>query len=657
MPISLSKTRSTAALSLAISLQLAAGATSPANAQTELEGIVVEGVSLGGDEVPVEKTGASVSVVTGEQLQQRQIRHAGDALRSLPGVSVSRTGSVGGLTQVRIRGAEGNHTLVLIDGIEANDTGNGEFNFSDLDVENIERIEVIRGPQSGLYGSKALGGVINIVTRSGQGPLQIKAKVENGTFDTTNTSFNVSGGDDVIFGSFNLSRQSTNGFNIAPEGRETDETKKRTIAFKGGVRPYKFLLLDVVARISDKTAGSDPEGPGAGLLPVLFDRQDFSFADVRLAGAGATLELFDGHWIHEFRGNVNETKREFMSPTFFSRNDGKSRQSQYLSTLKFDTPGLARGKHKLTGLWERENQEFNPVTQDNVTRDREIESYAADYFGEFFDILSLQGAVRHDDFDVFGEFDTWRAAASLKVPGTTVRLHGSAGTGVKAPTMFEQFGQFPGFFVPNPDLTQEESFGWDAGAEISMFQGRAVVDVTWFEADLENKIAPNPNAVFGVDPSLINLAGISERQGLEIAGRVRITNGLSIGGAYTMLSAKDPDGAIEIRRAKHAGRFDANYKFAGDKGNLNAAVVYNGEMDDLPFVPVFPFGRLRVTLDDYVVVNFAGSYEVKRGIELFGRVENAFDEDYQEIFAYGTAGVAAYGGIRLTFGGDNGIIQ
>ena len=124
---------------------------------------------LGG--VPLDKIGSAVTVVTGEQLRAQQIRHAGDALRSLPGVGVNRSGGYGSKTQVRIRGAEGNHTLVLIDGIEANGTSDGEFDFSDLSAEDIERIEVIRGPQSGLYGSKAIGGVINVITKGGKGPL------------------------------------------------------------------------------------------------------------------------------------------------------------------------------------------------------------------------------------------------------------------------------------------------------------------------------------------------------------------------------------------------------------------------------------------------------------------------------------------------------
>lgn len=618
----------------------------------DLDPIVVQGVSLGDTEIPYDETGAAVTVVTGEELERRQVRHAGDALRSLPGVSVSRTGSAGGLTQVRIRGAEGNQTLVLIDGIEANDTGNGEFNFSDLDISDVERIEVIRGPQSGLYGSQAVGGVVNIITRSGRGPLQVRARTEAGSFSTMNSAVNVSGGSDFAWGSMSFSNQQTSGYNISYLGGEADESRLKSFGFKGGIRPFKPLTFDLVVRGSDNLAASDPEGPGPGLLPVLFDRDDASYSDVLLGSVGAKLETFGGHWVHEIRGDMNDTVREFRNPTTYSRNEGKSVRRKYLSTLNFDTPGFAQGKHTITGLVEKERQDFTPVTQDNLQRSREVQSYAGDYSGRFFGLLGVQVAARHDDFDAFGAYDTWRTAGSLKVPRTPFRVHGSAGTGIKAPTMFEQFGEFPGFFVPNPNLVPEESFGWDTGVEVTLAKGRVVVDVTWFQADLENKISSNPGAIFGVDPSLINLPGISNRQGLEVAARFQVTPALDIGAAYTNLDAVDSLGDEEIRRPEHAGRVDANYSFAGGRGNLHAAVVYNGEQDDLPFMPVFPFERLRVTLDDYFLVNLAASYEVREGVELFARVENMFDEDYEEIYGYGTAPVAAYGGIRVTLGGE-----
>jgi vitamin B12 transporter len=180
--------------------------------------------------VPIEQVGAAVSVVTRQDLENRQIRYAADALRSLPGVEVSTTGGVGNLTQVRIRGAEANQTLVLIDGIEANNPTDGEFDFSNLATADIERIEVIRGPMSGIYGSSAVGGVINIITRGGRGPLTFTARAEGGSFDTGGTTVGMSAGNAKGSLAISHDRRKTDGFNISPFGGEEDGSKLSTFS-------------------------------------------------------------------------------------------------------------------------------------------------------------------------------------------------------------------------------------------------------------------------------------------------------------------------------------------------------------------------------------------------------------------------------------------
>ena len=169
--------------------------------------------------IPADTVGSAVTVVTGEELRAQQVRTAVDALRSLPGVAVSRSGGIGNFTQVRIRGAEGNHTLVLVDGIEANNIADGEFDFSNLSAEDIERIEVIRGPMSGLYGSNAVGGVINIITRRGKGPLTVTVRSEGGSFGTRDMAVRAAGGNDNAHLAVSYHWRDTDGFNISPSGR------------------------------------------------------------------------------------------------------------------------------------------------------------------------------------------------------------------------------------------------------------------------------------------------------------------------------------------------------------------------------------------------------------------------------------------------------
>src|SRR5690606_8985093 len=257
------------------------------------------------------KLGTAVTVVTGEDLRRPQIRHAADALRSLPGVSVNRTGSPAGSPQVRGRGAEANHTLVLIDGIEANAGSDGSFDFSDLLAEDIERIEVIRGPQSALYGSNAIGGVINIVTKGAKGPLKAVARAEGGSFGTVDGAVRVSGGNDRVWGSVAAEQKRSDGFNISPGGNLGDKDGFRISSFsaKGGAMLSDNIRLDLQVRRSEKQLDRDDEtgldSRGGWIISSdSFSRYDSS---VLLMAANLRWDMLDGNLTHLFRATRNIT--------------------------------------------------------------------------------------------------------------------------------------------------------------------------------------------------------------------------------------------------------------------------------------------------------------------------------------------------------------
>ncbi|MEC9368938.1 MAG: TonB-dependent receptor, partial [Pseudomonadota bacterium] len=508
---------------------------------TELEGIVIEGASLDGGGVAASSVGSAVTVVTGQQLQNQQIRHAGDALRSLPGVSVSRSGGFGNLTQVRIRGAEANHTLVLIDGVEANTAADGEFDFSNLLTDDIDRIEVIRGPQSGIYGSNALAGVINIVTRDGRGPAQIVLRSEAGSFDTASYGISASGGTDRLHGILTLQGLSTNGFNISPEGPDSDGSQINAFSFKGGWQVVDWFKVDATLRGSSKSGDRDDQIPTLARLGLLQPNEDTPShfdTDVLMGSLEGTVDPFNGKWVQKIRTRITETSGfdNQLPPAFASaaRNDSTSQNYGYLSIFRHDTPGFLSSTHSLTGLIEHDDERFTPVLNDNIQRERGRNSYAVEYRGTFLDHFTLAANYRSEDNDSFEDFSTYRVAGSLAVPRTTVRLHGSAGTGVKYPTMFEQFGSLPSFgFVSNPNLLPEESFGWDAGIEKTLFGGALLVDVTYFKADLTNQI----DTVFSPQFTAINLPGTSKREGIEVSASARVGDKWEFGGAYTHLDA------------------------------------------------------------------------------------------------------------------------
>ncbi|ODA68921.1 Vitamin B12 transporter BtuB precursor [Methyloligella halotolerans] len=599
-------------------------------------------------------TGSAVSVVTSQDLEQQQIRHAADALRSLPGVEVSQAGSFAGLTQVRIRGAEANHTLVVIDGVEVNSTTNGEFDFASLLANDIERIEVIRGPQSGLYGSNAAGGVVNIVTKSGKGPAQAILRAEGGSFTSQGYAATLSGGNDEAHGIFSFQKRKSDGFNISRFGDEDDFADVTNAFAKGGVQVFPWLKVDGVLRLDQNDGGRDADGIGPG--PFFIQRDDPSYFEQRnrVAGIDATATLLDGHWVQHFKSNYSDTTADdysFFGGSFFPyRNDGQRVENSYISTFSGDTPAFLDAHHAVTGLLETTKESFTPVTADNIERSRETRAAAIEYRGDFLDQLNLVASLRHDDNDSNVEdFTTYRVAGSYAVTNTPVRVHSSVGTGAKQPTMFELYGQIPGSFVPNPDLVPEESFGWDAGVELTLMKGRVLFDVTYFEADLENEIATD---YIGLSSTAVNLPGTSHRSGEEFSAAWRIADGLTLSGAYTHLRAFDPAGLVEIRRPEHAGRVDVDYRFAEDKANIRLGVIYNGTMEDTALAVPF-YTPTRVQLDSYTTVRLAGSYEFKPGMEVFARAENLFDADYQEVYGFETAPAAVYGGLKIKIGGND----
>ncbi len=619
--------------------------------------------------IPIENVGTSVTVVTAADLKNAQVRNAADALRSLPGVSVGRTGGFAGLTQLRIRGAEANHTLVLIDGIEANSGADGEFDFSDLSAEDIERIEILRGAQSGIYGSNAIGGVVNIITKGGRGPLTVQGSVEGGSYKTRDLSARVSGGNDKGYVSLGIHRRESDGFNIAPNRdpanpafRDDDFSQLTSFSLKAGGQITRDASVDIVLRNVSKSGGRDGFGGTIGSLATAVEDPSRFSSNLWLAGATIRWDMLDGALSHALRANHNSTRRiddDRSQFPFLSDNTSETNKFGYLATYRFATPLLLAAKHSVSGLIEKEFETFQPRSDFTTGEDfqRSRIGKVAEYRGEFYVRLFVTGSVRHDDNDSFQDFTTWRSTAALKLPELSMRPHASVGTGVKYPTFYEQYGFIPGFFIPNPNLKPETSFGWDAGVEFTVVRDRATIDVTYFNTNLENKIVS-----LGFPTSLTNTPGEATRQGIEIAGKYKVLSNLSFGLSYTYLDARESNGQQEVRRAPHGGKVDVNYGFDGGRGNFNIAAAYNGRAEDAAFRlgvdPNFGFTTFnpeRVKLDDYLLITAAASYKIQPGVEVFGRVENLTNQKYQEVFGYNTPGATAYAGVRLTFEDKNSI--
>jgi vitamin B12 transporter len=558
-------------------------------------------------------------------------------------VAVNQAGSFGQLAQVRIRGAEADHTLVLVDGIEVSAIGQGEFDFSSLMAANIERVEVLRGPQSGLYGSNALAGVINVITRGGEGPL-LDAAVEGGSFGTIMGRGAMTLGNRETFLAASGAVRSTRGISAAEVGEEPDGDRNITAYLRGGYAIAPFARLDGSFRFVDKDTETDAfDFSGGPLQGRAID--DDSFSDTQEVSGSLALTLtptqnvetvFTGAYAEaELVGGNGDTA------SFGSRGD-RLKLGGRLSLI-FDT-GAELG-HALTAFadYERETYRntfpFDP-TQAPEQR-RAMRGLGAEYRLALFERLFLKAALRHDDSSRFADARTYSLTGSWVIGSTGSRVHASYGKGVTNPTFSEQFGFNPGQFVGNPALLPEEAKGWDIGVE-QRFGDAVLVDVTYFSSKLTDEII----ALF---PTVVNDRGESDRKGVELAARVDL-GWLDLGGTYTWLDAADPNGTREVRRPEHQASFDASADFGSEqRGNLNFGVIYNGQMLDTDFRDYFANGFVsqKTALEEFFVLRAAATYRILDQLELFGRVENLLDEEYQEVISYATPGLSAYGGVRV----------
>ena len=595
--------------------------------------------------IPSTTVGSTITVITGSEIEAKQALSVGEVLREVPGLAVNRTGGVGANTQVRIRGAEANQTLTIIDGIEVGDPANGsEFDFGNLLVHEFERIEVLRGPQTALWGSDAIGGVVNIITRKGIGTPEISTAVEIGSFRTVKGSASYrEGGEDHHFALHALGYH-TDGISAASEdlgNNEQDSYRNRTAHLKFGFSPVSSLDLELnfVGRLADAEIETDNFVGGTGLVDA-----DFRTSSTKRYYKGsASLSIFEGRWSHQIgAAHTNSHRVARQNGAFNSLFEGVKQKIDYQTNLTFTTSTLAGAEHSMTLAAEREEETVVAASAfTDVDRDIKNLGYVAEYRLNLMDSIHFSLAGRHDDADFFDDTNTYRLATAYHHEGWGTRFHASYGEGVKNPTIFELFG-FASNFSGNPNLSPESAEGWDIGIEQPLLNGNAIVDITYFQSDITDLIQ-------GSGTTARNLPGISETYGVEIAATYQFSDDLTVTGSHTWSVGQDANGSELVRRPKHIASLNANYAFHWNDrpGSLNVGVDFNGERTDLEFDPSFNSAAVR--LESFTLVKIATSYEVKPGVDVFLRGENLLDRDYEEALTFGSPGRAIYAGVRATF--------
>ena len=626
----------------------------PARAQGVIE--LAEIVVFGGlTPVLTTEYGRAYTVLTAEEIEEKQIAHLADALRALPGVSVNRAGAYGNLTQIRIRGAEGNHTLVLIDDVEVSAPENGEYDLAGLIAADIARIEVLRGPQSSLYGSNAIGGVISITTKGGDGEgFAAEAGAEAGSDGSVAGSFALRGGDGRAAWSFSAAERVTGGFDASNDpGGDRDGDRNLTLNFKGSYALSDTVTVGATLRRTERTGDYDDFNFGAATQADLVTDAALEHEREEIFGSVfLNAESFGGRMETELRfGFSDQDDRNADAGVRTTDTTGTRRSLHLQSTYALDAASLAEAGQTLTGRleWERETFKANDPAlvfdpSQLIERSRELTAAVLEYRASIGEALDVQLGLRHDDNDRFEDANTWSLGLSYALPDGATRLHASAGTGVQNPTLYDQFGFIPGSFVGNPDLEPEKSRGWDVGVTHELMGGRGSVDVTYFEDRLTNEITTVFDlATFESTP--VNQPGVSRRKGVEMTGDFALSDDLRLGLGYTYLDARDPDGSREVRRPMHELGLDLGYTLPGGRTQVMLGVQHVAGLLDFDFTAP-SYGGAKIPLQDYTLVNLAVSHALTDRVELTGRVENLFDARYQEVDGYATQGLTAYLGLR-----------
>ncbi len=614
---------------------------SPTQIESESAPVVVTATRI---ETPINQIGSSVTVIDDVEIELNQQRTLPDALQTVPGLNIVQTGGPGGKTSVFVRGSNSNDTKVLIDGIDANDPSqDGVFDFGQVLTSDLARVEVLRGPQSSLYGSDALAGVINLVTKKGEGPPRFEGMLEGGSFDTFNQSARASGSISRFNYSFSVAHLFVDDTPVTPlvllpPGRKriNDSYENTTLSTRLGADLTDTFGLEAVARYTDSMlffTGDDfsvfPSVPAA--------EQSEQHAQQLFTRGQAQLALFDGAFKNTFGLGYTLYRTKIQAPdTGFGLPPANLNNGD---RLKFDWLGNITITEQYALLLGFEDQ-----------NDRLLDSPISVGNGNFAGFAELQSeivhglfaaaSVRHDENERFGGKTTWRIAPAYLVPKIGTKLKLSYGTGFKAPSLTQLFVDFPAFnFFANPNLKPEESEGYDFGFEQPLWQDRVRFGVTYFHNEITNLILAN--ATF---TSLENI-GRATAEGVEVFASLAITDRFNLRVDYTYTDATDDDTGLELlRRPKHRASLSATWRPL-DRLSISTTMIYVGSQVDGDR----SFSIPRLNTDPYFIANLAAEYDVGKGVTVFARATNFFDERYQDPTGFQRPGFGVYGGVRVNF--------
>ncbi len=609
-------------------------------------------VSATKTEVPLSRVASAVEVITGEEMERKRMKTVIEALRQAQGLFAFSQGGPGTLANVRIRGAETKHTLVVIDGVIVNSPTNGAYNFADLTTDNIERIEILRGAQGMLYGADAIGGVITITTKKGTGAPTASAFFEYGSFATLREGASVSGAHGPIDFAFSMSKWDTSGFSAVNYRRGATErdgyhnwqgSGKLGVALPhDGRLEFNFRWIDASNRFDSAFGNTALDVFGARgsnralMLSGAYFQPITSWWNQKLTIAQNTERQVS------FSGTVQRNVATgVISPAFpfESELDIVNRRVEWQHNVQ-----IAEFLLVTAGYQFREEQGDATGFYGAASPNRLISAHAgfAQTQLNLWDRLLLTGGVRQDAYNVFGEATTYKTTAAFLIPESGTKLRATYGTGFRTPTLNDLFFVNSG----NPDLRPEKSQSFDAGIDQTFWKDRLVLSATYYRNRFRDLIAFQsvspacpPTSIFGC-PVNINAA---RTQGWELGLTAKLFSNLEARAQYTMTMSRDLVTSLRLNRRPvdmaslgvtyrpvEQARLNADYRFVGSRNN------------DVANTPSQKQGS-------YGVVDLSGSYDLTKNWQVFGRVENLFNEYYEEVLFYGAPIRSVFGGVKFTY--------
>ncbi len=600
--------------------------TSSASAQdtTPLEGIVI--YSANRTPTDAAKVGSSVEVITERELEARAQTYVKDYLETLPGVHFSQAGP-GGTSTISLRGTTGGYVKVLVDGIDVSDPSSTvtAAHFEHLLVGDVARIEVLKGSQSTLYGGDAVGGVITIETKAARKlGFSQSGGVEYGAYNTWRGAYTAgyltADGSNI---SFTVQGVNTDGFSAAAAGTEDDGY--RNLTFSGRGEYYLSPSAKIFFAARSTRANVELDWPPT-------DTADSAKYFQQAARVGTEFYLLNGALQNTFAVQAMRIERDgFSSGARTYWFEGDRVKAEYKGVLKFNE----RLSLLFGGDWEETRARSSNDPSSRFSAD--VASVYAQLMAEPIPGLILTAGGRIDDHSNFGDFSTHRITGAYLVPGTETKFRASRGTGFRAPSLDEMYTNYPPWYPEygNPNLLPEESESWDVGIEQGFYNGRFKLAATYFEIDTLNLITFDPTCGPPGVPCLINVPGVTKREGVELTAAAKISSGITVTSGYTYTDTEQASGARLARVPRHSLSVGLDLR-PTDKIQANVIARYIADTLD---------GGAK--LDDYWLINAKVAYEFTPGMKAYIRAENLLDEKYQTVLGYGTPGLSVYGGIQF----------